>query len=239
MSVQTTFPGATSVTFLDVYEDAAPDGIAGGSPHVHLASTEAYVVVRGRGALQTIDARGFRETALEPGSVVWFTPGTIHRAVNLGDLGVVVVMQNDGLPEAGDAVMTFPAAHLVDSATYRASAILATRDSEEHRARDAASRRDLAVEGFLTIRDAVLAGDFGPLHDFYARATALVADRAPAWRDLVRSGPLAQAQSTLGRLDSLAAADPGLLESSGVFSSQAVRRFGMCGRISTYDVSTN
>ena len=32
----------------------------------------------------------------------------LHRAVNDGDLQVVVVMRNSGLPEAGDAVLTFP-----------------------------------------------------------------------------------------------------------------------------------
>jgi mannose-6-phosphate isomerase-like protein (cupin superfamily) len=80
------FPGGTSLSHLDIYADAAPDGVCGGSPHMHLVSTEAYVVVEGRGALQTIDREGFHETELEPGSVVWFTPGTIHRAVNRGGL---------------------------------------------------------------------------------------------------------------------------------------------------------
>ena len=56
------FPGGTSLSHLDVYADAAPDGICGGSPHMHLVSTEAYVVISGEGALQTIDADGVRET---------------------------------------------------------------------------------------------------------------------------------------------------------------------------------
>lgn len=110
------FPGGTSLSHLDIYHDAAPDGICGGSPHIHLVSTEAYLVVEGRGALQTIDGEGVRETELNAGSVVWFTPGTIHRAVNRGGLKVLVLMSNAGLPEAGDAVMTFPR---ISSATRR------------------------------------------------------------------------------------------------------------------------
>lgn len=118
------FPGGTSLSSLDVYEDAAPDGVCGGSPHMHLVSTEAYIVVEGRGALQTIDGGGFAETALEAGSVVWFTPGTIHRAVNRGGLKVVVLMSNAGLPEAGDAVMTFPAEIVADPAAYAEAAAI-------------------------------------------------------------------------------------------------------------------
>ncbi len=60
----------------------------------------------GRGAVQTLTAAGFQETPLSPGALVWFTPGTIHRLVNDGDLTLHVLMQNCGLPEAGDAVLT-------------------------------------------------------------------------------------------------------------------------------------
>ena len=103
------FPGGTAVSGLKVYEWAADDGLCGGSPHVHLACTEAYVVVSGEGALQTLTAQGLSEIPLRAGTVAWFGPGTIHRAVNGdGSLRVVVLMQNGGLPEAGDAVLTFP-----------------------------------------------------------------------------------------------------------------------------------
>ena len=75
--------------------------------------TEAYIVQEGTGRLETLDARGFTSTELAPGVVLWFTPGTVHRAINTsGDLKVLILMQNAGLPEHGDAVMTFPAQHL-------------------------------------------------------------------------------------------------------------------------------
>ena len=49
---------------------------------------------------------------------MWFEPGTIHRLVNGGGLELVVLMQNSGLPEAGDAVFTFPPAILDDPDAY-------------------------------------------------------------------------------------------------------------------------
>ena len=90
------FPGATSVSELEVYDGVAPDGLAGGTPHLHVVSAEAYLVVAGRGRLHTIDGSGFAEHPLEPGSLVWFEPGVIHRAVNDGGLEVRVIMQNAG-----------------------------------------------------------------------------------------------------------------------------------------------
>lgn len=249
------FPGGTSLSHLDVYTDAATDGICGGSPHMHLVSTEAYVVVSGQGALQTIDADGFRETALSAGSVVWFTPGTIHRAVNRGDLRVVVLMSNAGLPEAGDAVMTFPAQVVANSSAYAAAASLGDEDGEggegegegedgeggeDGRAERATARRDLAVAGFETLRDAVARGDRAPLDAFHAAAGALVRDRAAAWGDLVRERPLAQAEQSLALAEAVASGSVSHLADARVHQavpSVGERGFGMCGRLRTYDVT--
>ena len=118
------FPGATAITVLDVYDWVAPDGLPGGSAHVHLASTEGYVVASGAGRLQTLAERGYAETPLRPGDCLWFTPGTIHRLVNEGDLRLFVVMQNAGLPEHGDAVLTFPPEILADPDAYARAATL-------------------------------------------------------------------------------------------------------------------
>ena len=71
----TPFPGATSVSLLDVYSWEAPDDLPGGSAHLHTACTEGYVVVGGAGRVQTLDAGGFTETVLTPRTVVWFDPG--------------------------------------------------------------------------------------------------------------------------------------------------------------------
>ena len=234
-----TFPGATSVTLLDVYDDLAPDGLRGGSPHMHLASTECYVVIGGHGELHTLDPGGLRETELSKGSVVWFTPGTIHRAVNHGGLEVLVVMGNAGLPEAGDAVMTFPADIVADAARYAAAAALPAGPLEA-RSEAAARRRDLAVEGFLVLRDAARAGDLGPLHEFHAAAARLVRGRAADWTGIVERGPAAQAAHSLDITRALAAGDAGHLSAAAVSQAPALvgeRGFGMCGRLRAYDVS--
>lgn len=234
-----TFPGGTSVTMLDVYDDAAPDGLVGGSPHMHLASTECYVVISGRGALHTLDLSGARETPLEPGTVVWFTPGTIHRAVNHGDLRVLVVMGNAGLPEAGDAVMTFPAEIVADAERYRAAATLPSHGSEVNRAKGAAHRRDLAVSGYLRLRDAIVAGDDGPLRRFHEAAAALVTERAAGWEAIVADGPLAQAERSLGVVRALTAGTADHLADATLRQAPALtgeRGFGMCGRLRAFNV---
>lgn len=205
---------------------------------MHLVSTEAYVVISGEGALQTIDADEFRETPLSAGSVVWFTPGTIHRAVNRGDLRVVVLMSNAGLPEAGDAVLTFPAEVVGDPDAYAAAVSLGD-DPDEHAARSR-RRRDLAVTGFETLRDAVGAGDRTALDAFHAAASALVHDRAQAWPDLVREGPLAQAEHSLALAEAVASGSVTHLAGARVHRavpSVGERGFGMCGRLRTYDVN--
>lgn len=234
----TTFPGGTSASFLAVYPDAAPDGICGGSPHLHTASTECYATVGGRGELHSLTSDGYAETLLEEGTLAWFTPGTIHRAVNRGGLRVVVLMSNAGLPESGDAVMTFPREHLADAERYRAAAELPAGAGENELAAAAARRRDLAVEGYLPIRDALRRGDDGPLREFRDAATALVADRLASWEGIVRDGPLAQAEEALGALARLSSGDAGHLADAAVFArAQPMHRFGMCGRLRAFDTS--
>lgn len=232
-----TFPGGTSLSRLDVYDDPAPDGICGGSPHMHLVSTEAYIVVSGTGALHTIDGIGYDETALSAGDVVWFTPGTIHRAVNHGDLEVIVLMSDAGLPEAGDAVMTFPADIVGDAAAYAEAAFLGDTAS---RASRAARRRDLAVTGFERLRDAVIAGDRSPLDGFHAAAGALVRTRAADWGGLIRARPLARAERSLALASSLAEGDIAHLSEARVRRarpSAGDAGFGMCGRLRTFDIA--
>ena len=233
-----TFPGGTSLSFLDVYTSAAPDGICSGSPHMHTASTECYIAVGGRGQLHSLTSEGYRETDLEPGRIAWFTPGTIHRAVNLDSAQLVVLMSNAGLPEAGDAVMTFPAEHLASPEAYRAAAALPADGTEEEIAAAAERRRDLAVQGYLVIRDALLAGDEAPLREFRERAAEIVADRVASWNGIVESGPLAQAQNTMEILAKMTSGDASHLEDAFVAGDlEPARKFGMCGRLRAYDVA--
>lgn len=142
----TPFPGGTAVSHLWVYDWLAEDGLSGGSPHLHTASAEGYVVIRGRGTLETLSSAGHRQNPLRQGTFLWFTPGTVHRLINnSGDLELIVVMQNAGLPEAGDAVLTYPREFLDGPEAYRETTTVT--DHVEAR-----QRRDLAVQGYLELR---------------------------------------------------------------------------------------
>jgi mannose-6-phosphate isomerase-like protein (cupin superfamily) len=219
------FPGATGLTVLDVYDWVAPDGLRGGSAHVHLASTEGYLVLSGAGSLQTLSERGYAQTPLRPGDCVWFTPGTIHRLVNDGGLRLAIVMQNAGLPEHGDAVLTFAPDILADPARYARAASLDPIPGEsptgESRAGRARRRASLAVAGYLDLRAEV--ADRGPaaLEGFYARALRLVAGLAPDWRERWRAGALGTAELTRGHLDNIAAQVTGHLAGAGVWGIAA------------------
>jgi mannose-6-phosphate isomerase-like protein (cupin superfamily) len=251
-SAAAAFPGATAITVLDVYDWVAPDGLPGGSAHVHLASTEGYVVASGAGRLQTLGERGYAETALRPGDCLWFTPGTIHRLVNEGDLRLFVVMQNAGLPEHGDAVLTFPPEVLADPGAYARAATLPTRESMasgsagsaggDSAGRDAVAaaarrRAGLAVEGYLALRERVLESGPGALDDFYAAALRLAGQRADDWRDRWRAGALATAELTGDHLDEIGAGVAGHLDAAGLWRIERPaeeRSYGMCGRLTTY-----
>lgn len=238
MSEAPPFPGAIGVSHLRVYDTPAPDGLSGGTPHVHTVCTEAYVVIAGSGRVQTLTATGYREWPLRPGEFVWFTPGTIHRLVNDGDLEIVVLMANAGLPEAGDMVITFPPDVLADPQAYADRASLPDHDQTTAGPGDAArQRRDAAVPTFLDLVDATRRGDGSPLVSFYAAAAALVRPRLDEWREVWRSGPLAAAEATGVQLAALAQGDAAHLARATVRSIPPPpdeRRFGCCGTLGTY-----
>lgn len=251
MAVAVGLPGAVAVSRLRVYDWPADgsdggDGLVGGSPHLHTASSEGYVVVAGRGSVQTISAQGFAQTPLEPGVVLWFTPGTVHRLINEdGRLEIVTLMQNAGLPEAGDAVLTFPAEVLGDPHAYRAAAAMPSTmgmaaDEAESVLSDAArARRDLAVRGWATLREGIDRDPQGTLRELYSAAAHLVGDRVDDWRILWSAGPLAQATQTGLQLDALQAGSADHLMNSGVYHAEAEpgERFGMCGRLTVWNLS--
>ena len=240
MSAGAPFPGAIGVSHLRVYDTVAPDGLAGGTPHVHTVCTEAYVVIAGSGRVQTLTTTGDREWPLEPGAFVWFTPGTIHRLVNDGGLEIVVLMANAGLPEAGDMVITFPPDVLADRDTYEHHAVLPDHDRTTAGSGDPArARRDEAVPVFLELVEASRRGDRGLLRSFYDDAAALVRPRLSEWEDVWRAGPRAAVEATATQLAALAKGDSGHLADAVVQSLPPPpneRRFGCCGTLGTYVV---
>jgi mannose-6-phosphate isomerase-like protein (cupin superfamily) len=234
------FPAGTAVTHLAVYDWVGPDGLAGGSPHVHLACAEGYIVLSGAGRLQTLSTDGFAETPLSPLTVTWFSPGVVHRLINDGSLRILVVMQNSGLPESGDSVLTFPPEYLTEAGVYRAVAAVdhggADSLDSDGVAGAARRRQRLAVEGFLLLR-AQLERD-GPegLAAFYGAAAALVRSRVPSWTDIWRQSALAAAVRTGEHLEQLASGSHEHLAQGRLTVPAAVakRTYGMCGRLFAY-----
>lgn len=232
------FPGGVGLSGLRVYPWQAADGLHGGSPHLHLACAEAYVVVGGRGRLQTLVPGGLEEHPLAAGDVVWSTPGTIHRAVDDDALRVVVVMQNGGLPEAGDAVLTLPPEHLVDRAAYERATSLVPEGGGAPSPERARARRDLAVAGFRELVERTAAGDGGALERFHAAAAALVRPLVAGWEERWRAGALAEAERTGELLAALAAGDHRHLREGRAsrLSPPPQEALGMCGHLVPYDV---
>ncbi|MFD5075318.1 cupin domain-containing protein [Streptomyces sp. NPDC058371] len=229
----TGLPGAVAVSHLSVYDWPAADGVCGGTPHMHLTCSEAYVVTGGCGAVQTLTTSGYEVTPLALGTVAWFTPGTIHRLVNEGGLRITVLMQNNGLPEAGDAVLTLPPRYLTDPETYAAATAVPAHASEAEQERAARARRDLAVTGYRALRDA---DGPEPLAAFHRAAAALVRPRLAEWRERWRRGAEAAAADTGRRLGLLDGGDTAHLADAVVRAEQpsAHGRFGMCGRLDVY-----
>lgn len=213
-------PGGIGVSHLRVYDD-------GGTPHLHTACREAYAVVAGRGAVQTITlAEGLRETPLEAGMLVSFPPGTIHRLVNHGDLEIFVLMANAGLPEAGDMVITFEPSIIEDPCRYAEAAAVPTDDAGVSR------RRALAVAGF----DLISAGGAEALTEFHRAAARLVGPSIDGWRGIWADGPLAAAEATGRHLDALASGDVAHFVDAAVEARPPSdpRRYGCCGTLGTY-----
>ncbi len=232
-------PGAVGLTYLRVYDRPGPDGLAGGSPHLHLACTEAYLVTRGAGWVETLCAAGLQRHRLEPGRVVWFSPGVIHRLENeSGDLEIMVVMQNAGLPEAGDFVLCFAPEVLSDPAAYARLASLASGDRVYATDEQAATaRRDAAVRGYLGWRERFAADGAAALEPLYAAAVALIQPRLPGWMGLWSAGPRAAAMETGEQLNELVSGRWEHLTAgrSAEMAGPSDRgRLGMCGRLEPY-----
>lgn len=230
------FPGSVGISDLRVYEWETDDGHHGGTPHLHTVSNEGYVVVGGSGEVHTLSSEGFAQDSLSAGSVLWFSPGTVHRLINSGDLHILTVMQNSGLPEAGDAVLTFPLDIVSDADRYR-SAVTLPEGSESERAEAARRRRDLAIEGYRSLLAALRNGDRGPLEELYAAAAALVQPRVEEWTKLWSDSVLVDVETTRAQLASLAEGDASHLGDAAVVRAvprPGPRAFGMCGRLGTW-----
>ncbi|MEV8377103.1 cupin domain-containing protein [Kribbella sp. NPDC056861] len=231
-------PGGIGISRLSVYDLEAPDGLVGGTPHVHLACSEGYYVIAGSGAVQTLNPKGFTETPLQAGTVVWFDPGTIHRLINGGELQILTLMSNSGLPEAGDAVLTLPPEHLTDRETYLRATTLTGEG--EARTPSAMARRNLALEGFAVLREAYAAEGASALDAFYESAVRIVQPQLADWRRRWEQGARRLADETGAALDALEAGKAPHLQTAELHELPAPTEFGkhgMCGRLDVYDLN--
>ncbi|HVK21601.1 MAG TPA: cupin domain-containing protein [Actinokineospora sp.] len=217
-----------------MYDTLSGDGHRGGTPHMHLCCTEAYLVAAGAGKVQTLSAQdGYQEHDLRPGVVLWFTPGTIHRLVNHDGLRLNVLMGNTGLPEAGDAILTFPLEIVTDPRRYAEAVALPDGGAPGADATAAYRRRDLAVQGFHELMENEA------LEQFYAAAVELKRPLFDSWRTRWERGALAAAEETGRQLAAMAASDGSHLRDSRVFGKSGPDesgRLGMCGFLDTYPV---
>ncbi|TDL39708.1 cupin domain-containing protein [Arthrobacter nitrophenolicus] len=232
------FPGAVALTRLGVYDWEAADGVCGGSPHMHTASTEAYLVLSGRGRVETIRSSGFDSYDLAPDDLLWFSPGTIHRLVNEDNLEILAIMQNGGLPEAGDAVMTFCPDILASPERYARAASLAAAPPPGSPEDAARTRRDAAMAGYQVLKDAALAGQSDLVEQFQRDAVRLVQARLPEWQALWEETIAPEAARTGSWLKELAEGRFPHFAEAAVARSRAngpKQIFGMCGRLQKWD----
>ena len=217
-------PGGVGITHVKVYDTESPDGLAGGTPHLHTVCSEAYLVISGRGEVHTLGAGGFERTPLVAGTVAWFSPGTIHRLVNHGGLEVYVVMSHAGLPEAGDLVIAFDEATLADPTAYESAAGLPP----------AGERRDRAVEAFAGWRRRFETDASDAMASLHGHAGAVVSARADAWSDVVRRSTGQELDRSLEWIDNLRSGGVGHLAGAAVAHQAELaesRGAGCCGTL--------
>lgn len=226
-------PGAVLMSRLKVYDTPASDGQIGGTPHVHLVCSEMYTVLSGSGAVEIINWGGFSRVPLQSNDTLLFTPGTLHRLINPnGDLTILVMMQNSGLPERGDNVVTFPFSTLQEQTTYQDAMQIESLA-------DAYRRRDLGVAGFLQLKAAFETSlDAGreALQIFYQLAAARTVAHRVAWRQQVMDGALDAAQRTLQQLEALSHGQTDYLQASAHALIQPPEKpvNGFCGQLQRY-----
>lgn len=233
------FPGGTAVTGLRVYDWEAADGLCGGSPHLHTVSSEAYLVTGGTGQVHTIAMGGAAEHHLTAGSLLWFSPGTVHRLVNTDRLTLNVIMSNAGLPEAGDSVLTFPRHILLDPDLYAEYSALPSDADQSVVAAAARRRRDLALEGYAELHQSVLRDGQEALAEFHRLAAALVRPRVERWKEIWAATVRSQVAATEQSLQELEDGSP--VPMAGAAVAHARQRtgegYGMCGHLTTWDDS--
>jgi mannose-6-phosphate isomerase-like protein (cupin superfamily) len=226
-------PGATLATRLKVYDTPSLDGQRGGTPHMHLLCSEMYFVVAGSGFVEMIDWQGFSRQALNPKSALIFSPGTLHRLINPeSDLELFITMQNSGLPERGDNIVSFNSDILNNENAYQKAMKVSSFE-------EALVRRDRGVEGFLDIKaafDTSLVEGQRALKHFFDLATERTKHLYASWQQVINHGALQEAQMSLEHLGDLSQGKTYYLEQAQHFAIQPsdFKTPGFCGALNRY-----
>ena len=231
---QLILPAGVGLAHIKVYADPGPDGVVCGGAHMHTVSSEIYYVLAGSGQLELLSVPGVQTLDLAPGQVVSFRPGVIHRLLNPNrDLQILAIMQNGGLPERGDFVLTFPPEVLNSPTAYSTALQVASHA-------DALRRRDLASQGFTTLKQAMLANPTAGqdlLRQFYRAASKLIAPKVDGFEWVLKSGPQAELKESLDAVDFLRIGRTDYLERARfapINPSPAPGKPGLVGELRSY-----
>ncbi|HEY4329559.1 MAG TPA: hypothetical protein VGN88_07475 [Phycisphaerae bacterium] len=226
-------PGGVGLTHLKVYDTPGPDGVVSGGTHVHLVCAEIYFVLKGSGQIEVLSMEGVETQEVIPYKAMFFRPGTFHRVLNPNrDMEILAIMQNGGLPERGDFVMSFPAAILSNPAAYQAALRAPTIT-------DALRRRDLSLQGYLEIKAAFglsLQDGQKALREFYHMARKLIAPKVDGFEWVLKVGAQAEGKMSLDACDFLRSGRIDYLEHSkhAVLSPSEPAKPGMSGELRSY-----
>ena len=191
------------------------------------------MVLAGSGAVEVIDKDGFSRVELHQHDALVFSPGTIHRLINPNrDLEILVIMQNSGLPERGDNVVTFTEKWLTTDAAYTEAMHVETVE-------DAYQRRDRGVEGFNELKAAFAnSAEEGRarLSHFYDLARDRTAKHLSQWQERVTGGALTAAQTSLEQIKHLENSQQNYLFDNQVahITANGEPKPGFCGHLNRY-----
>ncbi len=227
-------PGGIGLTHIRVYTDTGPDGVPGGGAHVHLACSEIYYILKGTGSIELLSIDGLQTVPLEPHQAVFFRPGIFHRVVNPNrDLELLAIMQNGGLPERGDFVMSFPPEVLANPALYTQSLRCTTMA-------DAIKRRDLSLTGFTALKAAFarsLEEGQTALRAFYRQARNIIAPKVDGFEWVLKQGAQNEVKDSLDACDFIRVGRTDYLERSRhsvLHPFDGPAKPGMCGELHPY-----
>jgi hypothetical protein len=145
-------------------------------------------------------------------------------------------MQNGGLPERGDFVMSFPDDVLTNPPAYSQSV-------RAHSMADAMRRRDLSLKGYLEIKAAFARShEEGQesLRTFYRAARNLIAPKVDGFEWVLKVGAQTEVKLSLDACDFIRSGRTDYLEShnpplhASIFPLSEPGKPGMCGELHPY-----